>query len=216
MFTEDYIIRILSQAIAALQEALGLRKRGKYGEGLQVIQVAQEGLFGIPSELLEQMDFNSLLEILSQDGELDLNRAMVAADLFEEAGNLYEALGLSGKALASRMHALDVYLQVAFLQPDADDPRLSEKIAVLDAQLAGKQALETINLLFYYYERTGNIHGSLQALDQLLDLSNHDISVVSEAIEFYQRLLKMEAKDIKAAGLQPGEIEARLKSLRGD
>ena len=123
---------------------------------------------------------------------------------------------MSDKALASRMHALDVYLQVAFLQPDADDPRLSEKIAVLDAQLAGKQALETINLLFYYYERTGNIHGSLQALDQLLDLSNHDISVVSEAIEFYQRLIKMEAKDIKAAGLQPGEIEARLKSLRGD
>jgi len=216
MFTEDYIVRILSQAIAALQEALGLRKRGRYGEGLEVIQVALEGLFGIPSALLYRMDFNSLLEILSNKDQLDLDRASVAADLFAEAGNLYDAMGLEGNALASKARALDLYLTVALAQPDKIAPQKDEAIVTLDIQLQGRHPIDTINLLFYYYERRGNLQGSLKALDLLLEFSDYDSGIVSDAFEFYQHLLEMGADELSEAGLQPGEIEARLKALRGE
>lgn len=47
--TEDYILRMISLATAALLRAIGLRKGGQYEQAEQAIDQALEQLLGLPS-----------------------------------------------------------------------------------------------------------------------------------------------------------------------
>ena len=44
MLTEDYIMRMINMAIAALLQAIGLRKAGEYNQALQTIDQALEAI----------------------------------------------------------------------------------------------------------------------------------------------------------------------------
>ena len=56
MLTEDYLMRMINQAIAALLKVAGLKKAGRNQEALEVIEQAFEQLLGLPASLVEQMD----------------------------------------------------------------------------------------------------------------------------------------------------------------
>ncbi len=70
MFTEDYLMRIINQAIAVLMIAIGLRKAGKYSEALQAIQQAIEQLTTLPENIVDQMDDGSILSMLVDAGTI--------------------------------------------------------------------------------------------------------------------------------------------------
>ena len=85
MFTEDYLMRIINQAFAALMIAIGLRKAGKYSEAQQAIQQAIEQLTTLPANLVDQMDDSSILSMLAAQGQLDVGRLAILADIYQEA-----------------------------------------------------------------------------------------------------------------------------------
>jgi tetratricopeptide (TPR) repeat protein len=213
MLTEDYLSRIISQAVAALLEALGLRKSGRFKEALQVIHAALEGLFGVPVRLLLQMEHNSMLDVLAKEGKLDVNRAVVAADLFREAGEIESEMNRSSEASVSYSQALVLYLDVAFADEDTRSPELDQTIIAHHRKLNGSLTQETAYALFYYYQETDNHSGAISALDELMDDAHRELTIMEEAVEYYRALLQAPDDLLIYAGISKQDVEYRLENL---
>jgi tetratricopeptide (TPR) repeat protein len=154
MFTEDYLMRIINQAIAAVMIAIGLRKAGKYSEAQQAIQQAIEQLTTLPENLVDQMDDSSILSMLSAQAQLDVGRLAILADIYQEQG---EILSEQDKPVQSRTafaRALRFILEVVL----SEDGNLSTenigKVANLVQRLEGYPLpVETQLALSDYYLR---------------------------------------------------------------
>lgn len=153
MFSQDYIMRLINQAVAALAYALGLKKGGQYQEALQAIDQALEQLLGMRSDLINQLDDRSLLDLVTRRGASDLQRWVIVADLFKEQGEILTAQNRTDESHIAFLRALSVYLEIASqIEPDhAGD--LPGKIAGLYQKLREHAIPLDIRLaLLNYYE----------------------------------------------------------------
>jgi hypothetical protein len=87
MFSEDYILRMINQAVAFLLKIAGLKKAGDYAEAQQAIDQALELLLGLRADIIKRLDDVSILKALTQQGKLDIHRLALIADLFKEDGD---------------------------------------------------------------------------------------------------------------------------------
>jgi tetratricopeptide (TPR) repeat protein len=126
MFTEDYLMRIINQVIAALMTAIGLRKAGKYSEARQMIEQAIQQLTGLSAYLIDQLDDASILSMLTANGGLDIERVAVLGDLYQEEGAILVKLGQPVQGIFAFTRALRFILEVIL----ADDSRLSPESMV--------------------------------------------------------------------------------------
>jgi hypothetical protein len=147
MLTEDYLMRIISQALAALMTALGLRKAGKYSEAWQALQQAIEHLTMLPANLVDQMDDAAVLTMLTTEGQLDVGRLAVLADLYREQGEILLGQERKPESTTAFARALRFDLEVALAElptPSAENiakvetlrPRLAASGLPVDTQLA--------------------------------------------------------------------------------
>jgi hypothetical protein len=111
MFTEDYLMRMISQAMAVLMTSIGLRKAGKYSEARQAIQQAIEQLTTLPADLVDQMEDGSVLNMLSAQGQMDLGRLAILADLYQEQGEILVRLDKPAQGSISFARALRFTLE---------------------------------------------------------------------------------------------------------
>ncbi len=154
MFTEDYLMRIINQAIAALMIATGLRKAGKYSEALQAIQQAVEQVTTLPANLVDQMEDTSLLNMLAAQGQLDIGRVAILADLYQEQGDILLKLDKKIQGFIAFARALRLFLELTL----AEDSNLSSenigKVSGLVQRLEGRPIpVETQLALSDYYQR---------------------------------------------------------------
>ena len=154
MFTEDYLMRIINQAIAALLNAVGLRKAGKYSEAHQAIEQAIEQVTTLPASVVDQMDDAGLLSMLTTNGQLDIGRLAILADLCREQGEILFKMDQSVQSSNAFSRALRFILEVAL----SEDASLSNenigKVEVLVQRLGGcALPVETQLALSDYYCR---------------------------------------------------------------
>lgn len=121
MFTEDYLMRIINQFLAALMNAIGLRKAGKYSEARQMIEQAIQQLTGLSVSLIDQLDDASILSMLTMNGQLDIERLAALGDLYHEEGNISFEMGQPDRGIFESTRALRFTLEVVL----ADDSHLS-------------------------------------------------------------------------------------------
>jgi hypothetical protein len=126
MFTEDYLMRIINQGLAALLNAVGLKKAGKYSEAMQMIEQAIQQLTTFPASLIDQMSDASLLSMLTTGVQLDVGRAEILGDLYQEAGELFLKLNQPVPGFSAYARALRLTLEVVL----ADESRLSPESMV--------------------------------------------------------------------------------------
>jgi hypothetical protein len=112
MFTEDYLMRIINQALAVLMTAIGLKKAGKYLEARQAIQQAVEQVTTLPENIFDQMEDGSILSLLTAQGQLDVARLAVLADIYQEKGEILLALGQPIQGSLAYARALRFLLEV--------------------------------------------------------------------------------------------------------
>jgi tetratricopeptide (TPR) repeat protein len=130
MFTEDYLMRIINQAVAVLISVVGLKKAGKYSEARQMIEQAIQQLTTLSASLIDQMDDASILSMLTTSGQLDIGRLAVLGDLYLEEGDIFSELGQPVPSIFAYMRALRFILEVVL----ADDSQLSpESMAKIEA-----------------------------------------------------------------------------------
>ena len=93
MLTEDYIIRMINLAIAALLQIVGLKKKGDYQTALDLIDLTFEQLLGLRASMAKNLDDERLYFLLTRQDRLDTQRLAIVADLFQEEGDIYAAQG---------------------------------------------------------------------------------------------------------------------------
>lgn len=154
MFTEDYLMRIINQALAALMIAIGLRKAGKYSEAQQAIQQAIEQLTTLPANIVDQMDDSSILSMLAAQGQLDVGRLAILADIYQEEGELFSGQDQADQSRTAFARALRFILEVVLSEDDNLSTENIGKAAYLVQRLEGYPLpAETQLALSDYYLR---------------------------------------------------------------
>lgn len=214
MLTEDYITRIIQQAVAALAQAIGLRKSGQILEALEVVQTALQGLFGIPTSLLHQLEYSSILDTMTREGTIDFDMVSVAADLFREAGLIYESLGQPARAESSNTRALDLFLELAYIDIDSVSDEINQKIIDTQHSIGKLSGLETTSGLHYYHRYKQNHVQALEALDWMLEHSAIlDPESIEEIRDYLQCLHGKPGSELQDQGIDCQEIKTRVATL---
>ena len=177
MFTEDYLMRIINQAIAALMTAIGLRKAGKFAEAQQAVQQAIEQLTTLPANLVDQMGDSSILALLAAQGQLDVGRLAILADIYLEQGEILIKQDQPRQGGAAFARALRFILEVTLSEDDKFSINNIGKIAVLAQRLEGVSLpVDTQLALSDYYLRL------LEKDDQSLVAAGISRTQVSQAL----------------------------------
>jgi tetratricopeptide (TPR) repeat protein len=154
MLTEDYLVRIINQALAVLMKVIGLRKAGNYGEAQQAIQQAIEQVMTLPANIVDQMDDSSILSLLVVHGQLDVGKVGLLADLYQEEGEILLMLDQPIQASLAFDRALRFILESALSD---DGSLLTEnfvKVKTMLQQLEGHSPTDETKLaLSDYYQR---------------------------------------------------------------
>jgi tetratricopeptide (TPR) repeat protein len=154
MFTEDYLMRIINQALAALMTAIGLRKKGKYSEALQAVEGAIGQLTTLPASLIDQMEDAGILSMLTVQEKLDVGRLALLADLYQEKGEIFAAMDRPAQTAMAFSRALRFDLEVALAETGDLAAENILKIESLYRRLRGQSIpLETQLALSDYYQR---------------------------------------------------------------
>ena len=154
MFTEDYLMRILNQALAILMTAIGLKKSGKYSDALQAVQQAIEQVTTLPANVIDQMEDSRLLDMLVAQGQLDTGRLGILADLYQEQGEIYILLGQPAQGSIAFARALRFVLEAALSGTvNLSDGNIG-RVELLTRQLRGYSLpVDTLLALSDYYQR---------------------------------------------------------------
>lgn len=154
MFTEDYLMRIINQTIAALLTAIGLRKAGKYSEARQAIDQAIEQVTTLPAGVVDQMEDADVLSMLAANGKLDTGRLAILADLYQEQGEILFRMDQPVQSSIDFSRALRFILEAALSEDDSLTTENIGKVGVLVQRLRGSALpVETQLALSDYYTR---------------------------------------------------------------
>jgi hypothetical protein len=136
MLTEDYIMRMINQALAVLLIALGLKRAGQFSQALQTIDQAIENLLGLNARLVKQLDDRLLLDMLTFQEKLDVDRLLVLADIYREEAEVYTLQGQPESSQFALKRSLRLYLEAALVSEANPNLELIQKIEALRLKLA--------------------------------------------------------------------------------
>ena len=137
--SEDYLMRLISQAVAALHIIAGLRAAKQYKDAQQKVDEVLEGQLGLRASLLKELDDERLKEMLTTNGMLEMERFLLVADLFRESAELAKLRGDETGWRRDGQRALSFYQEAAQNGGVEVDEALLGKIAALKAALGGEE-----------------------------------------------------------------------------
>jgi hypothetical protein len=188
LFSEDYIMRMIRLATAALVQIIGLKKAGQYQPALQAIDQALEEVLGLKAGLIRAMDDESLLSGLTQQDRLDTDRLLILADLFFEEADILAMQGKADGSQASALRALNFYLDVVL---DWGPERVSQKFEKIEqlVQKLGEQILppQTCFALYFYYVQVGELPSAKRMLEKLKAYPDWREEALSEEAELERK-----------------------------
>ncbi len=211
MLTEDYLMRQISQALAALMAIAGLKKTGRYQEALQAIDQAMEQLLGMRAGLIKSLDDDSLVQSLTAQDHAETARLALLADLFKEEGDIHVAQKHPELGRDRYIRALRFYIEAGLGQNEPPSAELEQKVEGL-AQELGVDALSDDMLwaLFCFSEQAGAYARAEAYLLHMLERPGLRESLLPELRDYYRRLLDLEDEDLARGGLNRSEIEKKL------
>lgn len=165
MFTEDYILRMINQAVAVLARLAGLKAANRRQEARQAIDQALEILLGLDARILRQMDDDGLLAVLTVGERLDAERLAVLADILAAEAELLAEDGLPAESRAALLRALNFYILSAWNRPNPSPPEPDGRIGAVCRRLTGRPLPEEamLQLEDYYTHLAGKSDDELAA-----------------------------------------------------
>lgn len=213
MLTDDFLIRQINLALAALASIIGLKTAGQYLDAQIQIDQTLEELLGLRADLINQLEDSRLLATLTMQGNLDRDRTYLVADLFKEQADVLAAWDpASPRSYWSYLRALNFYLEVVFNGGAIHLPDPAEKIdAVVQALSTYEIPQDLLFALFGYYEQIGKYAKAEQALARLQNTPGLEAEIRREYTEFHQRLLEKTDDELARGGLTRAQVNGNLK-----
>jgi hypothetical protein len=211
MLTDDYLIRMINLAIAALLRITGLKKKEDYEEALQLIDLTLEQLVGLRSNLIRHMEDEKLFYVLTRQDRLDTQRLELIADLLQQEGDIFAIQNRLVESREDYSRALKYYLEVSFHEPVLDISVLGQKIdqlvKILDLRLLGADVLWPLSA---FYEENGAYSQAEESLLRLMSLPGLEAEILPELIAFYERMLHQPPAALGRGGLTLVEVRKKL------
>lgn len=215
MLTDDYLIRQINLAIAALASIIGLKTAGQYQQAQVEIEQLLEQLTGLRAYMLKTLTDEGLIAVVSNSEGLDADRLLIIADLIKEEGDIYASQGYPADSTADYQRALKFYLEVALTEDLQYSSPPNEKIDALLVKLEDIELPpETAFNLFTYYEQNGKFAKAESQLVKLEEVIRQDPALLDELKAFYERLLKKSDRELESGNLPRPIIEAKLSNLK--
>lgn len=215
MFSEDYIKRLIKIASDAIMEAIGFKTVGRYQEALDVLDQMLEQVVGMKAGLIHRLDDSSLLSTLTnEEGELDLDRLLVVADLVKAEGDVHAEQGKIQTAYWSYLRAFNFYLEVVLNMDPEDVTEPVKKVEALLPLLKDEDLPpETLFAWFAYDERVGNYARGERVLQRMAQIPGLGSEMQDELHAYYQRLMEKSDGALERSGLSREQISWRLSNL---
>ncbi|MFN2212041.1 MAG: DUF6483 family protein [Anaerolineales bacterium] len=211
MLTEDYFLRMINQMLVVLTQILYHKDAGQYQEAQILIEQSLEQLLGVRPGLLKQMDDDSVLRLLTSQGELDPDRLAMVAELYKLEGDLLVAQNVNPEADNLYLRSLTFYLQISLNGNPQGLISLDDKIDELYQKFSDRDVPEEVlYLLFDYYEERGDYARVEQQISGLLKKDDHLPVILPGIIAYYGALLEKSDQDLAAGGISRALIQAGL------
>ena len=219
MYTEDFILRQIRLAAAAMAYAAGLKASGEFQSALSEIDRAIGQILGISPEVAGTLTDDAIREMLTHQDHIDSDRLLMVGDLFKEKGELSAILnpsdvGQPGESFWCYLRALNFYLDCA-LATDGEIPGLDQKINSLALILAPDGLLtDSLFSLYCYHEKMGRYAKAEAYLQEMMtgleDAPGEKAEVKHELVSFYHRTLEKPDQAIEKGGLSRAAIQDKL------
>jgi tetratricopeptide (TPR) repeat protein len=211
MYTEDFILRLIRQVGIVLAHVLGRKAAGEYREAVDAIDTFLEEVVGMDAGLVHHLDDESLLAALSPQGNLDVDRALILADMLKEQAEILDLQKMPQEAGVRRLRALNLYLE-AFLTRGAEGEgvpfdKLEEVLPHFDEQTL---PFGTVYNLAQYAENLGQYARAERYLLRLAETPEFSPQMEAELNAFYQRLLEQSDSALQLGGLPRETVHQRL------
>jgi hypothetical protein len=217
MLTDDYLIRQINIYLAALANIVGLKTAYMYVEAQLAVDQALEEIFGLPANLLRQMDDDAILEAATHLDVLNLDKLQAAADVFREEGELLEMRGSPEQAVQSYTRALNFYLDAVLNGGAWNLPDPTDKIEWLIDKLAATPLdPDTQYGLYLYAEKQGQWHRAEWLLDRLAQYPDLKDEAVRLRTEFYAKLARLDEAALVAGNLTRTHVLAQAAKYGGE
>jgi tetratricopeptide (TPR) repeat protein len=216
MLTEDYVMRMLNQALAVLLKIAGFKQAGQYKQAQQAIDQELEELLGLKADLVWRLDDEAMLRALTINDQLDVVRLEIISDLFREQGEITAAQGRVDESRECFRRALMGYLEVGLASESKEsNVPLNQKIDGL-LQTLGQTYLsdDTVWALFCYADQNGDFNEAERALADLAARPGVLADLQPEIIAFYERLLALPPDELSHRSLDRVQLEQKLASVR--
>lgn len=214
MFSEDYILRMINQVIAALYALVGLKKAGKYQEAAELIDQNLEILVGLKANLIRYMSEENVLKALTQQEELDIERLALVAKLMKEEGEILSVQKREVESQDSYSRALGFYLEVMFRGGSGGQEEIGKEVEEI-LNRVGKERLNEDRLwgLSGYYEQMGKYREGEEMLLEIYRRPEWSDEIQPELKGYYERMLEKTDEELQEGKLSREELQARLGKI---
>lgn len=201
----DLVLRTIRQISQILAHLLGQRDQATFERLTQELDQVYRNQLGVPRSLIHDLDGESLIEILSNTGRLDHERAFLLSEMLRA-----EAIGLDARARPVppelRIKALNLALAAAAAGSDVEE--LPDRIVEHQRALAGVDLPEpTLWRLFDHRLHGGAFAGAEDLLFEALDRFEAGPELLQRGRAFYQDLRSRTDAALRRGGLPRDEIE---------
>jgi hypothetical protein len=215
MLQEDYLMRMIRLATSVFARILGLKQAGSYLDALAVIDQALEVIFGLNPTLINTLDDDSLLALLTTKDGLEVDKLLILAGLLKERGAIYAAIDRPVDCRSHTIRALNFYLEL-FHNPTHIPPAvLIESIEEILSRFSEQGLPDEIKYpLFFYFEQTKQFANASHMLSDLQVTNGYNPELGVQAREFYNRLLDMSEEELKTGKISRDEVRIKLGLLK--
>lgn len=217
MYKEDFILRMIGQAVSALLQIAGFRQTHQYQRAQLAIDRSLEQLLGLRADLLKQLDDEVIFRMLTMNDQFDIGRALVIGELFQAEGELLADQDRPDACRQSFLRALSFYLEAGLAENTVQTaPRVIPQIV----QLASLSAIQPLSddlqwSLFNYFERIADYARADAALTELAGRPGVFADLRPEMIAFYQRLLDLPPAEQARLHIDQQQVQEKLADVRG-
>jgi tetratricopeptide (TPR) repeat protein len=220
MFERDYIMRMITSFAAVMGQLMGLKKAMKNDEVFVVVNETLEKFFRLNSKMIQSLTDRDLLNMLSNNEELDNEKAITIAYLLKAEGESYEAIGSIDESYKRYLTALTLYLAAAENDAYVDVINFHFEIDELLERLHIYELPVEYNIqLFDYFNKTEQYDAAEDKLFELIELhqttQNTALPDMSQkGLKFYKKLLQMDDAELLAGGLPRNEVIEGLEQFK--
>jgi tetratricopeptide (TPR) repeat protein len=214
MLTDDYLMRMIRLATAALAQALGLKAVTLYQDALMVLDRALEQILGLPAQILHRMDDQGIISLCTTSEGINLDQVNIVAQLFQAEGEIYESVKDPAESSWRFLRALNLYLELFLNEDLTSSPEPDERIDFLVARFPqGSLPTDIQYPLFYYYEKCRAFSSAIQVLDSLIRLNPDSAELRAEQSDFFQRLAQKTEEELSQGGITREYVTQRLRGF---